>query len=31
MLGEDSAKAVRAAYMLACQLPTEDERIAEYR
>ena len=31
LLGEDSAKAVSAAYMVAGQIPSEGERIAEYR
>ena len=31
LLGEDSAKAVNAAYMIATQIPSDDEEIAEYR
>ena len=31
LLGEDSAKAVHAAYSVASRLPSDDERIAEYR
>ena len=31
LLGEDSAKAVNAAYSVASQIPTDDERIVEFR
>ena len=31
LLGEDSAKAVNAAYAVASQIPSDDERIAEFR
>ena len=31
LLGEDSAKAVNAAYSVASQIPSDDEKIADFR